>query len=64
MDRVRMVRLKHVVGYTGLGRSTIYKMVSLGEFPKQYKIGLRASAWLEQEIIDWLKRRMEERDGK
>jgi prophage regulatory protein len=64
MDRVRMVRLKQVVRYTGLGRSSIYKMVSVGEFPKQAKIGLRAVAWVEQEIIDWLNRRVEDRDGK
>jgi prophage regulatory protein len=63
MDRVKMVRLKQVVRYTGLGRSTIYKMVALGEFPKQAKISLRAVGWVEQEIIDWLKRRVEDRDG-
>jgi prophage regulatory protein len=61
MDRVRMLRLKQVIRDTGLGRSTIYKKVALGEFPRQVKISMRAVAWVEREIVDYLKRRMEDR---
>ena len=48
---------------TGLGRSSIYAMASKGEFPKPIKIGLRSSAWLENEIRDWVRDKILESRG-
>jgi prophage regulatory protein len=53
----RMIRLPEVMNKTGLGRSSIYKMMDHGKFPKCHKIGERAVAWLEREIDMWIKLR-------
>ncbi len=47
---IRMIRLPEVMLKTGLGRSSIYKKMSEGTFPKCHKIGERAVAWFEHEI--------------
>lgn len=39
---------------TGLARSTIYKYISDGQFPKQIKLGARAAGWSREEVEQWL----------
>lgn len=51
------VRLKFVMQATGLSRSSIYKFVSEGTFPKQTHLGLRAAAWRLSEVENWMKQR-------
>ena len=46
---------------TGLGRSTIYKYIEKGEFPKSISLGERAVAWLESEVHDWMMAKLEDR---
>jgi len=38
----------------GLSRSSIYKMMDDGEFPRPFKIGRRAVGWREEDIETWL----------
>ena len=45
---------------TGLSRSSIYKRVSEGNFPKPIALGGRAVGWVEAEINDWLNQRIEQ----
>jgi prophage regulatory protein len=52
------LRLRAVVGRTGLGRSTIYAKIAIGEFPRQVRIGARAVAWIEAEVAAWAARRI------
>lgn len=59
-----MLRREEVSRRTGLARSTIYKLVGLGQFPRPVKITGRASGWLENEIDAWQKSRAAERDAK
>jgi prophage regulatory protein len=49
-----LLRRKTVEQITGLSRSSIYAMMSEGTFPKNYKIGRRAVAWLEDDIHQWM----------
>ena len=42
---------------TGLSRSTIYLLMSRGEFPKPIKLTGRAVAWPESAIAKWLAHR-------
>ena len=63
MDNSNLLRLQQVMDRTGFGRSSIYAMASKGEFPKPIKIGLRSSAWLENEIKDWVRDRILESRG-
>ena len=63
MENSNLLRLQQVMDRTGLGRSSIYAMASKGEFPKPIKIGLRSSAWLENEIRDWVRGKILESRG-
>lgn len=49
-----MLKLGEVIRRTGLSRSTIYVRMNEGQFPQQVKIGVRAAAWLESEISDYI----------
>jgi prophage regulatory protein len=43
-----------VLHRTGLGRSTVYRWMDEGRFPKSVHIGGRSVAWIEHEIDEWL----------
>jgi prophage regulatory protein len=47
------VRMRRVVGMTGLCRSTIYKMIAADEFPRPVKLGKRAVAWRRADLEHW-----------
>ena len=49
-----MLRLPQVTEKIGLSRSTIYKMMDAGEFPKPIKLTRKAVAWPESAITEWL----------
>jgi prophage regulatory protein len=51
---MKFIRRKEVEAKTGLSRSAIYDHMSKGTFPKNYKIGRRAVAWLEDDIHQWM----------
>jgi len=59
---MRLIRLKDVKHVTGLGRSTIYKYIEEGVFPKSVSLGGRAVAWVESEVMAWVMARIESRD--
>lgn len=59
---MRIIRLKEVINSTGLARSTIYKYIGKNTFPKSVSIGDSSVGWLESEIQDWIRSRVEERD--
>lgn len=56
---MRLLRLPEVLYLTGLGRSTLYRLISDGQFPTQITITLKSVGWLEQEVQDWIKERVE-----
>ena len=53
-DTMKFIRRKEVENRTGLSRSSIYKRMSEGTFPKQQKIGQRAVAWVEDDVNKWM----------
>jgi len=55
-----ILRLPEVKRSTGLSRSTIYLRVAEGTFPKPVSLGGRSVGWLDQEVQDWLQRRIDE----
>ncbi|MBK5549086.1 AlpA family transcriptional regulator [Pseudomonas sp. TH03] len=59
---MKIIRLKQVVDVTGLGRSTVYKYIAEGFFPKPVSLGDRCVGWLEGEVQDWILARVKERD--
>jgi len=54
-DRSRILRLCSVLERTGLTRSTLYRKIERGSFPRQVKISERCVGWRESEINDWLR---------
>ncbi|MBK61264.1 MAG: AlpA family transcriptional regulator [Pseudomonas sp.] len=59
---MRIIRLKEVINSTGLARSTIYKYIGEGTFPKPVSLGDRCVGWVDSEVHDWILARIEERD--
>lgn len=51
---MKILRIKQVIEMTTLGRSTIYKYIKEGTFPKQIKMGARASGWLQADVENWI----------
>ena len=46
-------RMTTVIQATGLGRSTIYRLVASGEFPAPVHVGRRAVAWRWADLDRW-----------
>lgn len=59
---MRIIRLKEVIDITGLARSTVYKYVADGLFPKPVSLGDRAVGWVESEVQEWILARIAQRD--
>ena len=63
MATIQLLRRPEVEALTGLSRARIYEKMTAGEFPRPVKTGLRAVAWVESEIDEWLRERIAERDS-
>ncbi len=50
----QILKLIEVKKTTGLSGSTIYRLISQGDFPKQIKLSERSSGWLKSEVDQWL----------
>jgi prophage regulatory protein len=50
----RLIRLPEVMSRVGLGRSTIYRWMNEGKFPKPVQLGGHAVAWVEEEVETWV----------
>jgi prophage regulatory protein len=51
----RILRLNAVLDRTGLSRSTLYRKMQDGSFPKNIKISARCAGWRESAIEAWLR---------
>ena len=68
----RFIRLPEVLTRTGYGRTTIYRKMEDGSFPRSVKLGgaledsnvfdSRAVAWIEDEVDQWIESRIDERE--
>ena len=67
----KLIRFPEVMSRTGYGRTSIYRKMEDGSFPKSLKLGgppkdpnefdSRAIAWLEDDIDQWMESRIEDR---
>lgn len=53
-EQDRFLRMPEIRQITGLSRAHIYQLIAKGDFPRQYKLGERAAAWLQSEISEWM----------
>ena len=58
----RILKVKQVAEEINVSVPQVYKLVSLGRFPKPIKLGERGSGWLTSEIDDWLQSKVDARD--
>ena len=54
MSAPRLLRVGDVLELTTLSRTSLYKQVRQGRFPKPRRVGPNSVRWLEAEVIDWL----------
>jgi len=47
------LRMPNVMRMTGLGRSTIYRLIADRKFPSPVRLGPRAVAWRRADLDQW-----------
>lgn len=60
--RYRILRWPDVHQLIGLSRSQVHKLVARGQFPQPIKLGMRASGWLEADLLAWVEVRLKDRE--
>jgi len=55
---MRLIRLPETLSKTGLSRSRLY---ADDNFPRRVQLGARGVAWVEDEVDEWIKERIENR---
>lgn len=54
----KFLRMPMVVRMTGLGRSTIYRLIAQNKFPGPVRVGDRAVAWRQVDLDQWSEGRL------
>ena len=54
MLNINVLRRKQLEKQLNLSRSSIYKMIADGTFPKPIKLGRRAVGWRAEDVEKWL----------
>lgn len=57
---IQFLRLQQVREKTQLSRSTIYRLMAAGEFPRQIPITSRQVVWCKAHIEEWCERKVKE----
>lgn len=50
----RVLRIRELQNVTGFSKSTLYRWIQKGDFPKPIHCGPGAVGWLEQEVEEWI----------
>ncbi|EPM7857410.1 AlpA family phage regulatory protein [Vibrio alginolyticus] len=56
---LNFLNLEQVITKTTLCKSTIYELMKVGEFPKNFTVSGKRKAWLESEVEGWMMSKME-----
>jgi prophage regulatory protein len=59
----RFLRWPEVKQRIGYSRSHVHLLIKQGKFPAPCKLGVRASAWLESSIYEWISERVSASQG-
>jgi prophage regulatory protein len=52
---LKLLRFTAVRERTGLSRSTVWRLERRGAFPKHIKVSANIVAWLETDVVDWIR---------
>ena len=50
----RLIKLPEVIHLTGKSKSSIYDDIKNGRFPNSIPIGIKARAWRQSDIKQWI----------
>jgi len=50
----KLIRLPEVLRLTGAKQSWTYLLIKKGDFPAPVRLGARAVAWRESEVLAWI----------
>ena len=50
----RIIRLRTVLDRTGLSRTTLYRKIGDGTFPRQVPISIHGTGWYESAVNSWI----------
>ena len=53
LTTARFIRLPQVKEITCLSKSSIYRLIEDGDFPKQIALGARSVVWVRSQVEDW-----------
>jgi prophage regulatory protein len=57
-----LVEILEVCRITSLSRSSVYRCIRRGDFPRPAKIGVRRMAWSRAEVANWAEGKLAGRD--
>jgi prophage regulatory protein len=57
---MRFLRVRDVVRMVGFSKTTLYARVRAGTFPKPIALGPQTTAFLESDVVGWMKTQIEE----
>lgn len=55
---MRLLRMLEVLKRVGLGKTTVYRLISENEFPAPVRIGA-AALWSSEKIDEWIRSRVD-----
>ena len=56
-----LLKIQKVIELTTLSRSTIYRLVEIGKFPKPVKLTTRTIGWVEEEVKEFIQNKIDNR---
>jgi prophage regulatory protein len=59
--RLRILRRAEVLSMVPLSDASLRRMEKDGRFPKRIRLGSQSYGWAENEVLDWIRSRMEAR---
>ena len=59
---ISLERLPKVLARAGIGKSTLYKLIAEGRFPRPVPLGARAVGFVSDEVTSWINAQVAARD--
>ena len=53
----QILRVPQVLEATGIGRSTLWRRVKDGSFPRPVRLGPQSVGWRRSDVADWIETR-------
>ena len=57
-NNYQFLRLKQVRDMTCLSKSSIYRLVEEGDFPRQVPLGARSVVWVKSQVEYWMSKKL------